>query len=84
MSDAGERGAERGGQNFLPDGPDGDLQTWGQVLGHKLTVAALVVVSQVLPLQAGLCNNSSHPINMLLAPPACRAQNPVRPTVIGN
>lgn len=50
MNDAGEGGAKQGGWNFLPDGPDGDLQTRGQVLGHKLTVAALVVVGQVLPL----------------------------------
>lgn len=42
------------GQQFIPDSSDGDLQPWGQILGHKLTVAAFVVISQVFSRQAGL------------------------------
>lgn len=45
---------EEEGQRFLPDSSDGDLQPWGQILGHKFTVAAFVVISQVFSRQAGL------------------------------
>lgn len=42
------------GEWFLPDSSDGDLQPWGQILGHKLTVAAFVVITQVFSRQASL------------------------------
>lgn len=53
-----KRFENEGEEQLVPDSPDGDLQSRGQILRHKLTVAALVVVCHVFSWQAGLCNNN--------------------------
>lgn len=45
-------------EQFVPDGSDGDLQAWRQILRNKLTVAALVVVGHVFSGQTRLWNNN--------------------------